>query len=72
MPPTLDESAVLALTNDGEHELHEAGTTLEPRHLQALVLIDGHATVAQVVKRAQGTPRRCCARASRNSSTRAS
>jgi CheY-like chemotaxis protein len=56
MPPTLDESAILALTGDGEHELHEAGTTLEPRHLQVLVLIDGHATVAQVRRRARDTP----------------
>lgn len=56
MPPTLDDSAILALTNVGEHDLHEAGTTLEPRHLQALVLIDGETTVAQVLKRAQDKP----------------
>ena len=56
MPSTLDEGAVLALTNEGQHELREAGTTLEPRHLQVLVLIDGRATVAQVLKRAPGTP----------------
>lgn len=56
MPPTLDDSAVLALTNVGEHDLHEAGTTLEARHLQALVLIDGQTTVAQVLRRAQDTP----------------
>lgn len=56
MPPTLDEHAILALTNVGEHDLHEAGTALEPRHLQALVLIDGETTVEQVLNRAPDTP----------------
>jgi len=51
-----DEGAILALTKKGEHDMHEAGTTLEPRHLQLLVLIDGEASVAEVLRRAQGTP----------------
>ncbi|MCK9386980.1 MAG: response regulator [Sulfuritalea sp.] len=53
---TLDDSAVLALTKDGEKELREPGTTLAPNHLEVLVLIYGHATVARVLKRAHGTP----------------
>ena len=56
MPEKLDDSSVLALTKDGEDALHEAGTTLEPRHLQALVLIDGESTVAQVLGRAPDAP----------------
>ena len=51
--PTLDDMAILALTKVGEHELREPGTMLSPAQLEALVLIDGHSTVAQVVKRAR-------------------
>jgi two-component system OmpR family response regulator len=50
--PLLDDMAILALTRDGEHELREPGTTLSPSQLEALVLIGGRATVAQVLKRA--------------------
>lgn len=53
----LDENAVLALTEDGERELREPGTTLGAVQLEALVLIDGWSTVAQVAKRARGAPR---------------
>jgi CheY-like chemotaxis protein len=49
-PP--DDSAILVLTREGENELHEAGTQLSPTELEALVLIDGHASLAEVVRRA--------------------
>lgn len=62
-PPTstslrsmLDDNAVLAQTRKGELELREPGTTLAPALLEGLVLIDGYATVAQVIKRAPSTP----------------
>lgn len=51
--PELDDKAVLELTREGERELREPGTALAPLQLEALVLIDGHSTVAQVVKRAR-------------------
>ena len=47
-----DDKAILALTQKGERELREPGTTLAPAQLEALVLIDGLSTAAQVVKRA--------------------
>ncbi|MCK9382600.1 MAG: response regulator [Sulfuritalea sp.] len=50
----LDDSAVLALTSDGERELREPGTTLPSAHLEALVRIDGLATVAQLLAQARG------------------
>ena len=52
--PQLEDTAILALTREGERELREPGTALAPAQLEALVLIDGQATVAQVVKRARG------------------
>ena len=51
--PALDDTSVLALTASGERELREPGTTLTPAQLEVLVLIDGHATVAQLTKRAR-------------------
>jgi len=54
--PALDDMAILSLTRNGEHELHEPGTTLSPNQLEALVLIDGRSTVSQVVKRASNLP----------------
>lgn len=51
-PLMLDDKAIPVLTKGGERELHEPGTTLSPSQLEALVLIDGYSTVAQVVKRA--------------------
>jgi len=56
MAEPLDDGSVLALTKDGEAALHEPGTTLAPRHLQALVLIDGQASVLQVLHRAPQVP----------------
>jgi len=50
--PMFDDEAILSLTKKGERELHEAGTTLTPALLEALILIDGHANVAQLLKRA--------------------
>jgi CheY-like chemotaxis protein len=52
MPEAPDDSTILVLTREGENELHEAGTQLSPTQLEALVLIDGHASLAEVVKRA--------------------
>lgn len=56
MLPLLDDKAVLVLTKAGERDLHEGGTSLSPLHLEALVLIDGHASVAEVIKRARNVP----------------
>lgn len=52
----LDDKAILSLTKEGERELREPGTMLSPALLEALVLIDGHSTVEQVVKRARNLP----------------
>lgn len=51
-PVIFDDNTILALTREGERELREPGTTLAPAQLEALVLIDGLSTAAQVVKRA--------------------
>lgn len=48
-----DDMDVPKLTKAGEKELREPGTMLAPGQLEALVLIDGYSTVAQVAKRAQ-------------------
>lgn len=48
----LGDTAILELTKNGERELREPGTKLAPAQLEALVLIDGHSTIEQVVKRA--------------------
>lgn len=53
MDEPLEDGAILVLTKEGENEIHEAGTRLTPVQLEALVLIDGRSTVAQVLKRAQ-------------------
>ena len=50
--PALDENAVLVITEEGERELHEAGTALGPADLEVLVLIGGHATLGEVTRRA--------------------
>ena len=50
----LGDMSILALTKKGERELREPGTALTPAQLEALVLIDGHATIVQVVERARG------------------
>lgn len=47
-----DDRTVLVLTKDGERELREPGTALKPEALQALVLVDGLATVGQILKHA--------------------
>ncbi|MDD5300624.1 MAG: response regulator [Gallionella sp.] len=51
-PVMFDDNTILTLTREGERELREPGTTLAPAQLEALVLIDGQSTAAQVVKRA--------------------
>lgn len=52
MPEPPDDSTILILTREGENELHEAGMQLSPTQLEALVLIDGRASLSEVVKRA--------------------
>src|SRR5262245_47963099 len=47
----LDETGILALTGEGERHLREPGTELTPQHLELLILIDGHSSVAQVIRR---------------------
>ena len=49
--PKLEDTAILELTKNGQRELREPGTTLAPEQLQALVLVDGHSNVAQVIER---------------------
>ena len=49
----LEESAVLALTAEGEAELSEPGTTLSAEQLEVLVLMDGQCTFGQLSKRAR-------------------
>jgi two-component system, OmpR family, response regulator len=57
MLPMLSDIDVLALTKTGENELHEAGTTLSPIQLEALVLIDGNSSVAVLLGRMPDAPR---------------
>ena len=52
MQDKFNDEDILELTKKGESELHEPGTALAPIQLEALVLIDGFSTAAQVVKRA--------------------
>lgn len=54
-PYLFDDHTVLTLTKEGDRELREAGTALAPEALQALVLVDGRATVAQILKHAGKT-----------------
>ena len=53
-PSLIQDQDVYSLTQQGNAELHEAGTSLSPAELEILVLIDGHATVAQVVNSLPG------------------
>jgi CheY-like chemotaxis protein len=50
----LNDGDVVALTEKGERDLLEPGTTLTPAQLEVLILMDGHASVAQIRKRARG------------------
>lgn len=50
-PPEIDDKSVVALTERGERALHEGSTTLSAPELEALVLVDGHSNVAQVLAR---------------------
>jgi len=45
---------VYALTDKGDRELHKTGTLLSPAELEVLVLVDGSARVADVVRNAPG------------------
>jgi CheY-like chemotaxis protein len=47
------EHEVLAVTERGNAELRGGGTLLSPVHLQALILVDGTSTVAQIVQSAR-------------------
>lgn len=51
-PGELEDQNILVLTKEGERELREPGTKLSPEQLEALVLVDGVSTVAQLGKRA--------------------
>ena len=53
----LDETAIVALTGEGERHLREPGTELTPQHLELLVLIDGHSNAAQVIRRVRDAHR---------------
>src|SRR5689334_15909254 len=48
-----DETRILALTSEGERHLRQPGTELTPQHLELLILIDGHSSAANVVRRAR-------------------
>ena len=48
------EHDVLAVTARGNAELRGEGTSLPPINLQALILVDGKSTVAQILKNAAG------------------
>lgn len=50
-PDELEDQNILVLTKEGEYELREPGTMLTPAQLEALVLVDGFSTVAQLDKR---------------------
>ena len=52
-PVELEDQHILVLTKEGKRELSEAGTKLTPAQLEALVLVDGYSTVAQLVKHAR-------------------
>lgn len=54
--PAPDDAVILSLTKKGERELREPGTTLPPNLLEALVLVDGHSTAGQVIRRAGNQP----------------
>lgn len=56
-PVPLIEDDVFVLTDQGKRELHGASTKLSRQALELLVLIDGYATVGQVLGRASGVPR---------------
>jgi CheY-like chemotaxis protein len=51
------EQDVLGLTPKGSGELREARTSLPARELEVLVLVDGHSTVAQILRSARGAAR---------------
>jgi CheY-like chemotaxis protein len=53
--PKLDDKSILELTARGQHQLQEPGTLLPRDQLEALIVIDGHATVAQLLDRLRMT-----------------
>ena len=50
-PSTLSDDDVYAITGKGDAELKAPGTQLTAADLQALVLIDGFSTIAQIAQR---------------------
>ena len=54
----LDDADVVALTEKGERDLLEPGTTLTQAQLEVLILMDGHASVTQIRKRARGAAKK--------------
>ena len=69
-PVPLIEGDIFVLTDQGKKELHGASTKLSRQALELLILIDGYATVGQVLHHAAGGPgtwrRRCCRRCCRS------
>jgi two-component system, OmpR family, response regulator len=55
-PPRFDDQEVFALTAGGRAELHGSETGLPREALKVLVLIDGKASVAQVIRSVPGMP----------------
>ena len=55
--PAIREEDVLSLTPKGSAELSEARTSLSAQELEVLVLVDGHSTVAQIVRSARSKAR---------------
>ena len=53
----LIEDDIFVLTDLGKKELHGASTKLSRQALELLILIDGYATVGQVLHRAAGVPK---------------
>src|SRR3954467_14979004 len=53
-PPEFDDGDVLALTAGGRAELHGSETGLAREALKVLVLVDGKASVSQVIRSMPG------------------
>jgi two-component system, OmpR family, response regulator len=54
MSGIVQDEDVYALTDKGDHELHRTGTALSPTELEVLVLVNGRANVADMVRHARG------------------
>ncbi len=54
--PALKQEDVFSVTMRREAELRSSRTTLAPKELEVMVLVDGKASVAQIVRSARGQP----------------